>query len=214
MAIATYTDLQTSIANFLARSDLTAQIPDFITLAEGRMSRELETRSQEKRSTASLTAGNEYIFLPNDMREIREVKLNTSPLTVLKYYSPVALDEQYASNGQGKPQGFSIVGLEMKLRPIPDSSYTAEIIYVGGVAPLTAAAPTNNILIRSPDAYLYGALAEAYAFLLDETRAAQYMARFDKAMEEIKVDEQRAHYGTGSLQISSIYQRQSQAAGT
>ena len=214
MAIATYTDLQTSIANFLARSDLTAQIPDFITLAEGRMSRELETRSQEKRSTASLTAGNEYIFLPNDMREIREVKLNTSPLTVLKYYSPVALDEQYASNGQGKPQGFSIVGLEMKLRPIPDSSYTAEIIYVGGVAPLTAAAPTNNILIRSPDAYLYGALAEAYAYLLDETRAAQYMARFDKAMEEIKVDEQRAHYGTGSLQISSIYQRQSQAAGT
>jgi len=213
MAIATYTDLQTSIANFLARSDLTAQIPDFITLAEGRMSRELETRSQEKRSTASLTAGNEYIFLPNDMREIREVKLNTSPLTVLKYYSPVALDEQYASNGQGKPQGFSIVGLEMKLRPIPDSSYTAEIIYVGGVAPLTAAAPTNNILIRSPDAYLYGALAEAYAYLLDETRAAQYMARFDKAMEEIKVDEQRAHYGTGSLQISSIYQRQSQAAG-
>lgn len=213
MAIATYTDLQTSIANFLARSDLTAQIPDFITLAEGRMSRELETRSQEKRSTASLTAGNEYIFLPNDMREIREVKLNTSPLTVLKYYSPVALDEQYASNGQGKPQGFSIVGLEMKLRPIPDSSYTAEIIYVGGVAPLTTAAPTNNILIRSPDAYLYGALAEAYAYLLDETRAAQYMARFDKAMEEIKVDEQRAHYGTGSLQISSIYQRQSQAAG-
>lgn len=213
MAITTYTDLQTSIANFLARSDLTAQIPDFITLAEGRMSRELETRSQEKRSTASLTAGNEYIFLPNDMREIREVKLNTSPLTVLKYYSPVALDEQYASNGQGKPQGFSIVGLEMKLRPIPDSSYTAEIIYIGGVAPLTVAAPTNNILIRSPDAYLYGALAEAYAYLLDETRAAQYMARFDKAMEEIKVDEQRAHYGTGSLQISSIYQRQSQAAG-
>jgi hypothetical protein len=214
MAIATYTDLQTSIANFLARSDLTAQIPDFIALAEGRMSRELETRSQEKRSTASLTAGNEYIFLPNDMREIREVKLNTSPLTVLKYYSPVALDEQYSSNGHGKPQGFSIVGLEMKLRPIPDSSYTAEIIYIGGVAPLTVAAPTNNILIRSPDAYLYGALAEAYAFLLDETRAAQYMARFDKAMEEIKVDEQRAHYGTGSLQISSIYQRQSQAAGT
>ena len=213
MAIATYTDLQTSIANFLARSDLTAQIPDFIALAEGRMSRELETRSQEKRSTASLTAGNEYIFLPSDMREIREVKLNTSPLTVLKYYSPVALDEQYASNGQGKPQGFSIVGLEMKLRPIPDSSYTAEIIYVGGVDALTAAAPTNNILIRSPDAYLYGALAEAYAYLLDETRAAQYMARFDKAMEEIKVDEQRAHYGTGSLQISSIYQRQSQAAG-
>ena len=57
MAIATYTDLQTSIANFLARSDLTAQIPDFIALAEASMSRELETRSQEKRATASTVSG-------------------------------------------------------------------------------------------------------------------------------------------------------------
>jgi hypothetical protein len=214
MAIATYTDLQASIASFLARSDLTAQIPDFIALAEGRMSRELETRSQEKRSTATLTAGDEYISLPTDMREVREVKLNTSPITVLKYYSPVALDEQYASAGNGKPKGFSIIGAEMKFRPIPDSGYQAEIVYIGSIQALSSSNTTNNILTRSPDAYLYGSLAEAYAYLLDETRAAQYMARFEKALQEIKIDEQRSHYGTGSLQISSIYQRQSQAAGT
>jgi hypothetical protein len=102
----------------------------------------------------------------------------------------------------------------MKLRPVPDSSYSAEIIYIGDVTPLSVSVSTNNILTRSPDAYLYGALAEAYAYLLDETRASQYMARFDKALEEIKLDTQRANYGSGSLQISSIYQRQSQAAGT
>ena len=108
MAIATYTDLQTSIANFLARSDLTAQIPDFIALAEATMSRELETRSQEKRATANTVSGNEYLSLPTDLREVREVKLNTAPLTVLRYYSPVALDEQYASEGGGKPKGYNI----------------------------------------------------------------------------------------------------------
>ena len=58
---------------------------------------------------------------------------------------------------------------------------------------------------------LYGSLAEAYAYLLDEQRASQYMQRFNLALEQIKVDEQRAHYGTGSLQISSIYQRQNAA---
>ena len=68
MAIASYADLKTSIANFLARSDLTAQIPDFIQLAEARINRELETREQEKRSTATLVAGDEYISLPTDMR--------------------------------------------------------------------------------------------------------------------------------------------------
>ena len=58
MAIGTYSELQSSIASFLARDDLTTQIPDFISLAEARMSRELRSaRSQEKRATASITSG-------------------------------------------------------------------------------------------------------------------------------------------------------------
>lgn len=212
MSISTYTELKTAVANFLARDDLTSQIPNFIQLAESRMSRELETRDQEKRATATLTSGDEYIALPTDLREVRSVALTTDPKTVLTYYSPTSLDSTYSSGGSGKPLGFSIVGGEMKLRPIPDSSYTAEIIYVGGLSALSDSNLTNVVLTRHPDAYLYGALAEAYAYLLDETRAAQYMQRFSMAIDEIKVDEQRAHYGTGSLQIQSIYQRQNNSA--
>ena len=47
MAITTYAELKTAVANFLARSDLTDRIPEFISMAEARMGRELETRSQE-----------------------------------------------------------------------------------------------------------------------------------------------------------------------
>jgi hypothetical protein len=173
-------------------------------MAESRMSRELETREQEKRSQATLTAGDEYILLPNDFREVREVKINASPTRVLSYYSPSALDSMYSSNGQGMPEGYSIVGLEMKLRPIPDSAYTSEIVYIGSL-PNISAVTTPTLFIRSPDLYLYGALAEGYAYLLDEARAAQYDQKFTRILEEIKVDEQRSHYGTGSLQIKSAY---------
>jgi hypothetical protein len=204
MSIANYAELQTAVANFMARSDLTSQIPDFITMAESRMSRELETREQEKRSQATLTAGDEYILLPNDFREVREVKINASPTRVLSYYSPSALDSMYSSNGQGMPEGYSIVGLEMKLRPIPDSAYTSEIVYIGSL-PNISAVTTPTLFIRSPDLYLYGALAEGYAYLLDEARAAQYDQKFTRILEEIKVDEQRSHYGTGSLTIKSAY---------
>ena len=121
MSISTYAELKTSIANFLARDDLTDQIPNFIQLAEGRMNRELETREQQKRVTATLTSGDEYIALPTDLREIREVKLNTSPITVLDYYSPVGLDQSFGTTSQGKPSGYSVVGKELKLRPVPDS---------------------------------------------------------------------------------------------
>jgi len=211
MSIGNYAELQAAVANFMARSDLSNQIPDFIQMAESRMSRELETREQEKRSQATLTAGDEYILLPNDFREVREVKINASPIRVLTYYSPSALDSMYSSNGQGMPEGYSIVGLEMKMRPIPDSAYTSEIVYIGSL-PNISAVTTPILFTRSPDLYLYGALAEGYAYLLDEARAAQYDQKFTRILEEIKVDEQRSHYGTGSLQIKSAYSQQNAQA--
>ncbi len=211
MAIASYADLQTSIANFLARDDLTAQIPNFIQLAEARINRELETREQEKRVQATLVAGDEYIALPTDLREVREVKLNTSPLTVLDYASPTSLDTQYSSNGQGKPLGYSIVGKEMKMRPIPDSAYTMEIVYIGSVDTLSATS-TPTLFTRSPDVYLYGALTEAYVYLLDEQRAAQYDEKFTRAINEVRMDEERSHYGTGPLTTKSVYLRQNVTA--
>ena len=98
MAITTYTELKTAIANFLARSDLTDRIPEFISLAESRMSRELETRSQEKRATALTTSGDEFISLPTDLRRIRLVKNNTSTVEVLDYATPKDYYESLKKN--------------------------------------------------------------------------------------------------------------------
>ena len=211
MSISTYAELKTAVANFLARTDLDDQIPNFIQLAEARMSRDLETREQEKRATATLAASDEYVALPTDLREIREVKLNTSPVKVLTYFSPSSLDQQYSASTGGKPVGYSVVGRELKVRPIPDSSYTAEIVYIATL-PAISDSSTPTLFTRSPDIYLYGALAEAYAYLLDEQRAAQYDEKFTRAINEVKLDEERSHYGSGSLQIKSAYMRQNSIA--
>jgi len=44
MSFSNYSALQTTIASYLGRTDLTAMIPTFITLAEARLQRELRTR--------------------------------------------------------------------------------------------------------------------------------------------------------------------------
>jgi hypothetical protein len=208
VSISTYAELKTAVANFLARTDLTDQIPNFIQLAEARLSRELETRDQEKRANATLTSGDEFIALPTDMREVREIKLNTNPNVVLEYKSPTALDTTYTGS-TGKPLAYSIVGGELKIRPIPDDSYTAEIIYIGSLSALSDSNTTNVMLTRHPDAYLSGSLVEAYTYLMDEARASTYDAKFTRSIEEIRKDEQRSHYGTGALHISSIYSKMS-----
>ena len=211
MTITNYTQLKSTIADFLARDDLTSQIPTFIQLAEGRMSRELETREQEKRATTNLTPSDQYITLPSDFREVREVKLNINPVKVLTYHSPTNLDQTYGTNASGKPEGFSIVGSEMKVRPIPDSAYQMEIIYIGTL-PSISDSTVPTLFSRSPELYLYGALAEAYIYLLDEQRATVYDSKFTRGLEEVKIDEQRSHYVTGSLQIKSVYSRQDSLA--
>ena len=47
MAITNYTELQSALADYLIRSDLTARIPDFIALCEGRLNRTLRVRDME-----------------------------------------------------------------------------------------------------------------------------------------------------------------------
>jgi len=196
MAISTYAELQTSIANFLARDDLTSVIPDFIQLAEARMSRELETRSQEKRAIAPTVAGDEFISLPTDLRKIRLVKLNTDPVDVLNYASPQDYYEEYASSGGGRPKIYTMIGTEIALRPIPDSVLNVEIIYSEDVSALSNTNTTNTVLTRHPDTYLFGSLSAAHMFLMDEQRATQYDAIFTRAMEEVKKDNEKAFFGS------------------
>lgn len=205
MAITNYSELKTSIANFLARDDLTTQIPDFISLAESRMSREMGARSQEKRATASLTAGDAYVSLPTDLRSIRLVKLNTSPKEVLEYYTPTKLDELYATNAQGKPRAYTIIGGEVKFAPEPDSGYTAEIVYMEGIPELSDSRITNEILTRHPDAYLYGALAAASVYLMDDQKTTVYEQLFTRAIDEVKREEERSKQAGSALHMKSDY---------
>ena len=204
MAITTYAELQTSVANFLARDDLTAQIPDFIALAEARMGRELDTRSQIKRATAETVAGAEFIDLPTDLRKIQGIKVNSNPVKLLDYATPYDYYNLTPSNGTGTPSYYTVVGTAIGLRPIPDSVLTIEMIYSDDIDALSSTNTTNTILTRHPDAYLFGALAAASVFLMDDARAAQFDQVFSRTISEMKRDTDDAKFG-GSLVMRSDY---------
>jgi hypothetical protein len=204
MAITTYAELQTAVSNFLARSDVTDRIPEFISLAEARMSRELNSRSQEKRATAATISGDEFISLPTDLRKIRLVKLNLDPVVVLEYAAPKDYYETYASSGGGRPKYYTVIGSEIAVRPVPDSIYTLELIYGEDIDSLSDSNTTNTILSRHPDVYLYGSLSAAYLYLMDETRAAQYDGLFGRAIAEINNNNDKAYY-SGTLSMKSDY---------
>lgn len=205
MAITSYTELKTALSNWLARDDLTTRIPEFISLAEARMNRELETRSQEKRVTSTFTSGDAYLTLPSDLRRIRSVRLNTNPIEVLEYVSPTSADEEYSATGGGKPKVFSVIGETLYVRPSPDSNYSVEIAYVADIDALSDSVSSNTVLSRHPDVYLHGSLSAAYGYLLDEQRQAQHDALFTRAIGEIQLEEDTTRWSGSPLTMQSNY---------
>jgi len=199
MAITTFDELKAAAANWLGRDDLSDRIPEFIALAEGRMSRTIFARAQEARATATLTADDAYTALPTDLRTIRAVQLNTTPTTVLRFMPPSQLERTYPSTTTGKPLAYAVIGGEIKWAPTPDTGYTAEILYTQGIPALSDSQTNNTYLLRSPDAYLYGTLVEAHRYLMDPNQANNFDQLFGRAMSEMKAEDDEARWGGSPL---------------
>ena len=88
MAITNYTDLQSTIADYLARTDLTTQIPLFIQLAENRLRRDLRIRPMLKVVTTTTTASDATVALPSDFLEMRDIHIESNPIQTIVYQNP------------------------------------------------------------------------------------------------------------------------------
>jgi len=200
MAISTYAELKTAIANWLDRSDLTDVIPDFIALAETRHKRDFKIRRMETRVTANTIADTEYYTLPDDYIAMRNIKLNTDTKTPLEFLTPEIMDRLQAGSSVGKPKAYSIKGNTIQLRPIPDGVYEIEIAYYKTFAALSDSNTTNDMLTHHPDAYLYGALVEAEPYLQNDKRLQVWAGLYDRAKEDIiKSNERDRHSGTAPV---------------
>jgi len=75
MSITTYAELKSSISSWLNRDDLTAVIPDFISLAEAGINRDLRHYKMVNRVDATLDS--RYVQVPADWLETLRFSLTT-----------------------------------------------------------------------------------------------------------------------------------------
>lgn len=178
MALTTYAELQSAIASWLARDDLTPYIPDFITLFEAAAARKLKVRLQE--TTTTLTPSSGVATIPSDYVGHRRVTWTGSPIHELSYVAP-PIYAGYLESGSGTPSVFTIEGSNLRVAPSDDTALTFD--YYARTAAL--ASGLNWLLTNHPDAYLFGSLCEANAFNKDVDPAGLWKARRDEVFEEI-----------------------------
>ena len=208
MSITSYAELQTAIGNWLARDDLTIRIPEFITLAEAKLNRQLRCQDSEVRAITTinlLSAEPEFISLPLDFQMMKSLRLQSvTGKPRVQFLAQEQLDDYRTSiNDQvGRPLYFTVFGIELELAPTPDDSYVLEMIYRSVLPALSATNTSNWLLEVAPDAYLYGALLEAAPYMRDNDQLQVWGSAFQATIEALNQQTQEAKYSAGPLAIT------------
>lgn len=189
MAITTYAELQAAAANWLVRGDLTARIPEFITLAEARLNRVLRARLAEVEAALTGVAGARTLPLPAGFAEPLALWI-TRPTgrEALAFIEPGLMG---ASSLRGEPAAWTVDGATLGFDRPCDQAYGFTLRMLARFV-LTDAGPTNALLSDYPDAYLFATLCEAAPFLRDAELSAAYEARLGRAIEEINSKDARS----------------------
>lgn len=198
MAITSYSELQTAVADFLNRDDLALVIPTFISLAEATFSRQF--RSAEMVTRATVTVDAEYKPRPADWLETIRYQISTNPVAPLEFVTPEeAIIQKTKYNAAGQPLFFSTVGTNFQHVPTPDTSYTGELLYYARIPALSDSVTTNWLLANNPDIYLYGTLVQSAPYLKEDERIAVWASIYDRLAEDFRVANERAKTGSSRL---------------
>ena len=199
MALDNYSNLQTSIANFLARDDLTTEIVDFIALTEADFNRRLRIRAME--NSSSFTIDSETETLPTGFLQARSFVIPTNPKTALQFMTPFHQAETQKSSETGKPRAYSIEGTNFRFSPTPDASYSATLVFYKAFDSLSASVATNHILTNHPDVYLFGALYFASTFIrgMDPQTVGQFKTQYETALQQVEMADEKDKYNATPL---------------
>lgn len=189
-----YSELQDAIATWLInRTDLAAQIPWFIRMAESSINRKLRTRQMVSRSR--VTADSRYIALPSDWRKSWNIQ-RVGDNYPLEYLSPAEMDKkrhELSPDELGQlatASYYSLFGNSLELLPSPsdEDPVDIEMLYYASVQPLTDQRPSNWLLLEHPDLYLYGALLHTAPFLQEDERVPVWKELFLEALAEANAE--------------------------
>jgi hypothetical protein len=204
MAITTYANLQTTIADFLNRDDLTAAIPTFIQLGEAQMNRDIRHWEMESRVSGQQSQGDKHMQLPSDWIETIRLHLTGSGTDPVELASLAAIAEKRAAvdDQAGRPRFYAHVRGEFELFPTPDEDTDFELLYYAKIPALSASNTTNWLLEYAPDIYLYGSLAHSAPYLAEDARIAVWAQMYSAAVSQLNAQSERVKNSGSGIRLN------------
>ena len=206
MALSTYSQLKSSIANFLNRSDLTTEIQDdFIKLTEADFNAKLRIRQMEQQDDITIDA--EQVTVPTGFLAVRSFFiLQSSTKFPLEYITPHNMFEIKGGSRTGRPRAYTLESdnevEKFRFGPSPDTSYTGKLSYYKAISALSDTNTSNYILAKHPAIYLYGSLYHAANFLggIEPNQLQNWLGMYSSALERCENNDRQDTYGGAPVQ--------------
>ena len=190
--ITTYATLQSAVAGTLHRTgdtDITDNAPLWIQMCEADLNDRMLLKDSESDETLTLTTDVNYVALPTGfVSPIAFWLIVDSERVELPHVLPHQL--QYYSDS-GQPRFWAIDSANIRFDCPSDSAYSARLRCVKK-SNLSVSTTTNYLLLRRPDIYLYGTLAQACLFTEDDNNAKKWMTLYEAAIQSLKNAENRS----------------------
>ena len=199
-AFTSYDNLKTNIASYLARTDLTEQIPMFISLAEKRLNRDLRLRQTLQQSTYTMASGF-TVPTPADFLEMQDIHLDGNPIIPLTFQTVSQFYRRQGVQIQGQPINYTLVADNFVLAPQPTGASTVNMTYYKIPQPMSDTNPTNEYLDVCPDLVLYASLAESAPFLMDDPRLATWDGMYQTGLASITKSDESSTFPAQPLSI-------------
>lgn len=210
MSLDTYTNLKVSIENWLKRTDLTANIPDFITLAEVMLSEKLIAMNpppagQETPQTGNLVVTSSppsLLPFPAGYMGTKRFQLQIAgDYKALTYKTPQQMAGYYAS---GNPEFYTTNGNNLEIGAPPDTTYAYRWDFYQTFTPLaTAPSGVNWLLTGHPNLYLYATLIQAEPFMKNDKRIPVWAEFLANGLTDFEIANRKNRQSGSTLQVRS-----------
>jgi hypothetical protein len=196
--IVDYATLVTTIQDYLARSDLSSFVPNFLQNCQGKIYRSLRLRTMETALSGSIASG--VLAVPADYLELKYAYLTTDPSTFLERTTPELIYTKWRTrSASGRPLEIAREAENFIFGPFPDDTYAVAGIYYKQLTLLSASNTTNWFTTNAPEVMLYGALLEAQPFLMNDKRIPTWQGLYEQALETVKRADRRENFSGSTL---------------
>jgi hypothetical protein len=154
--------------------------------------------------TTTTTAGDPTVELPTDFGIIRDIHLNTNPVSVLQYDTPTAFYRNAKTSTSGQPKFYTILAQELQFSPVPDDEYELQMLYYGTPTPLGDSNASNIFLTTCPDLLLYATLGEAEPYLMNDVRLATWAQLYDKGLNSLTTQDDAGEWSGSPIAIQVL----------